>query len=123
MQHCSTVRLKVKYMLQQRQLREHHEYAHNASAAFRYLKEVAVRYREYCVFLNVDGKHKVTVAEPGAPLPAVERRRQLLVSMGQTFEVADHEILKMHLRQVSYLTGKYLRQLKDPSMGAIYTWH
>ena len=120
MQHCSIARLKVKYMLQQRQLRAHHEYAHNASAAFKYLKEMAVRFREYCVFLNVDVKRKVTVGEPGAPSAAVERRRQVLVSMGQTFQVADHEILKMHLRQVSYLTVKYLRQLKDPSMGAIY---
>ena len=87
----------MKYMVQQRQLRAHHEDVHYASAAFRYFMEMAVRFREYRVFLSVDGKHKVNVGEPGTPLAAVERGRQVLVSMGQTFQVADHEFSKMTL--------------------------
>ena len=61
----------MKYMVQQRQLRGHDEDAHYASAAFRYFKEMAVRFREYCIFLSVDDKHKVKVGEPGTLLAAV----------------------------------------------------
>ena len=93
----NTGRLRVKYMVQQRHLRAHHEEAHYASAAFRYLKEMALRFHEYCAFLSVDDTRKVKGGEPGTPLAAIERGRQVLVSMGQTFQVADHDFSKMTL--------------------------
>ena len=39
-----TGRLKVKYMIQQRQLRKYHEDTHYASALFRYQKEMSIKY-------------------------------------------------------------------------------
>ena len=47
------------------------------------------RFREYYVFFSV--------GEPGTPLAAVERGRQVLFSMGQAFQAADHDFSKMTL--------------------------
>ena len=53
-----TGRLKVKFMVQKRQLRKYHEDAHYASAVFRYEKEMAIKYRTHATFLSLDDKHK-----------------------------------------------------------------
>ena len=87
----------MKFIVQQRQLRASHEDAHYASAPFKYVKEMAIRFRDECTFLSVDDKHKVKVGEPGTPLAAVERGRQVLVGNGQSFQVADHDFSKITL--------------------------
>ena len=52
-----TGRLKVKYMVQKRQLRKFHEDAHYASALFRYQKEMAIKYRSNSTYVSLDDKH------------------------------------------------------------------
>ncbi|XP_070556692.1 uncharacterized protein [Ptychodera flava] len=92
-----TGKLEVKYMVQQRQLRKPHIDSHYASAYFHYLKEMAIKFRDYVSFLCLDDKHKVKVGEPGVPVAAVERGKQVLVGLNTSFEVADHDFTKMTL--------------------------
>ena len=75
-----TGRLRIKFMVQARQLRATHVDVHYASAIFRYLKEFGVTFREYLTFASLDDKHTVKMGEPKYPVAAVERGRQVLVS-------------------------------------------
>ena len=54
-----TGKLKVKFMVQARQTRMWHQDAHYASAIFRYLKSLAIRYRDLCDLVFMDDKHKI----------------------------------------------------------------
>ena len=58
-----TGKLKVKYMVQKRQLRKDHNDAHYASALFRYEKEMAIKFRSHATMVSLDDKHKVSVGE------------------------------------------------------------
>ena len=62
MQH--TGRLKVKFMVQARQIRMWHEDAHYASAVYRYLREMAIKYQDVCELVFMDDKHKCKIGEP-----------------------------------------------------------
>ena len=92
-----TGRLKVKFMVQQRQLRKPHEDSHYASAYFRYQKEMAIQFRRYAWFVSQDDKHKIKVGEPGTPLAAIERGKQVIVGMNTVFQVADHDFSQLTL--------------------------
>ena len=94
-----TGRLKVKYMVQKRQLRKSHEDVHYASALFRYQKEMAIKYRNNATYVSLDDKHKVPVGEPGYPVASVERGKKVLVGTGpgMAFEVGDHDFTRCSL--------------------------
>lgn len=92
-----TGRLKVKFMVQKRQLRKYHEDAHYASALFRYEKEMAIKYRSHATFLSLDDKHKVPVGEPGYPVASVERGKRVLVGIDRALEVGDHDFTSCSL--------------------------
>ncbi|XP_046584513.1 uncharacterized protein LOC124291542 isoform X1 [Haliotis rubra] len=89
--------LEVKYMVQQRQLRKPHVDVHYAAAYFKYLKEYPVDFRDHFTMFCVDDKHKVKVGEPGCPVAAVDRGRQVLVGLNEIFQVADHDFTKLSL--------------------------
>ena len=92
-----TGRLRVKYMVQQRQFRKSHPDEHYASAVFRYLCEFAVKYRDIATMACLDDKHKVKIGEPNFPVAAVERGKRVLVRVGSSFEVGDHDFTKFSL--------------------------
>ena len=48
-------------------------------------------FRDFSLFICMDDKHRVRVGEPGIPVAAAERGRQVLVSTSQSFEVCDHD--------------------------------
>ena len=73
-----TGKLKVKYMVQARQLRLDHPDAHYASAIFRYQKEFACMFRDQVEFLSCDDKHTIKVGEPNFPVAAVDRGKEVL---------------------------------------------
>lgn len=50
------------------------------SALWKYQKEFAVKYRNHAAFVCQDDKHTVKVGEPGVPVAAVERGKQVLVA-------------------------------------------
>ena len=86
-----TGRLKVKYMVQKRQMRKFHEDAHYVSALFHYEKEMAIKFRRFSTFASLDDKHKVPVGDPGYPVASVDREKKVLVSVNKPFMVGDHD--------------------------------
>lgn len=119
-------RLHIKFMIQARQFRKAHIDAHYASALFRYQREFAIRYREYCTMVSMDDKHVVKVGEPEYPVAGVERGKQVLVTSAKKLAVADHDFTKFSLTpSVSFLintpekitesfyTGRVFVGLKD----------
>ncbi|CAB3995273.1 Hypothetical predicted protein [Paramuricea clavata] len=52
--------------------------------------ELAVKFRSFSNFSCVDDKHRGKVGEPGFPVAAAERGRQVLVSLNSLFQVGDH---------------------------------
>lgn len=89
-----TGNLKVKLQVQSRQLRKTHVDNHYASAIFRYMKDFAVKFRDFCVFVAMDDKHHCKVGEPGHPVAAVERGKRVVVGSDKVFAVSDHDFTK-----------------------------
>ena len=90
-----TGNLDIKFMVQARQTRKWHEDAHYCACLFRYLKEYAVMFKQYTNLVFKDDKHHCKVGEPGLPVAAVERGKQVVVSAnGKRFSVADHDFTK-----------------------------
>ena len=71
-----TGRLKVKYMVQQRQLRKDHCDSHYAAAVFKYMREYAVMVRDHCLCMQTHPK------SGGARVPGC---------LSQTWKVNDGE--------------------------------
>ena len=59
-----TGRFPIKFQLQRRQMRAHHEDAKYVFHQQRYFKEFAVKFKENCVFVSSDDKALVPVGEP-----------------------------------------------------------
>ena len=110
-------KLKVKFMVQARQLRSNHPDAHYASALYRYEKEFAIKFKDQATFVSLDDKHTVKVGEPGHPVAAVERGKQVLVAIGKTFAVSDHDFTKFSLTPSVTLAI----QIPDTIEGSFYT--
>ncbi|CAB4041566.1 Hypothetical predicted protein, partial [Paramuricea clavata] len=89
--------LRIKFMVQARQFRKSHVDVHYASSLFRYQKEFAVKFREYCSYISCDDKHTIKVGEPGFPVASAERGKQVLVDMNTKFPVGDHDFTKFKL--------------------------
>lgn len=87
-----TGKLKVRFMIQQRQFRKQHQ--HYAAAVFRYQRECCLKYRAFSTFVCLDDKHRIKVGEPGFPVAAAERGRRVVVSMSKSFQVGDHDFTK-----------------------------
>jgi len=114
-------------MIQIRQLRCDHIDTHYASALFRYLKELAIKYRNDTWLIFLDDKHRCKIGEPGSPVAAIERGKQVVVSKNMTFIVSDHDFTKCSLIPSvsmicnipvsindSFYRGKVHIGLKDP---------
>ena len=92
-----TGRLNIKYMVQKQQWRKVRCDAHYGATVFRYLRELAIKFRESTGFVCLDDKHKIKVGEPGYPLAAAEHGRRVLVSSTKTLEVGDHDFSKVSI--------------------------
>ena len=82
---------------QSRQFRKNHVDSHHASALFRYEREFAIKYRQHSTFVCQDDKHSIKVGEPGYPVAAVERGKQVLVGLNEIMMVGDHDFTKLTL--------------------------
>ena len=78
-------------MIQKRQFRQDHVDAHYCAAIFRYLREYAVMFGDFSLFLCMDDKHRLKIGVPGVPVAAVERGRQVHISLT---EVCDHDFTR-----------------------------
>ena len=45
----------------------------------------------------MDDKHTSKIGEPNCPVAAVERRKQVIVGLNESFQVADHDFCKLSL--------------------------
>ena len=86
-----TGKLNVKHVVQKRLLRKYHPDQHYCAALFRYQREFAMKFRDISAFVCLDDKHKVKIGEPGHPVAAAERGRQVVVSKTDTYAVGDHD--------------------------------
>jgi hypothetical protein len=86
--------LKIKHAVQKRLFRPDEHYC---AALFRYQRELAVKYRDLSSFICIDDKHRIKVGEPGYPVAAVERGRQVIVSQTETFVVGDHDFTRFSI--------------------------
>ena len=123
-----TGRFEVKFMIQQRQLRMWHEDSHYSAALFKYLKQFSIQFKDVTDLVFLDDKHRCKVGEPGMPVAAVERGKQVIVSMtGKKFRVADHDFTKCGMIpsvtlvcdipssiEELFYTGQVYVGLKDP---------
>jgi len=92
-----TGNLPLKFMIQIRQLHLHHIDSHYASAIFRYLKELAIKFKDHTWLVFLDDKHRCKIGEPGHPVAAIERGKQVVVTTNETFAVSDHDFTKCSL--------------------------
>ena len=51
-------------------------------------------FRDLSHFVCMDDKHRVKIGEPGVPVAAAGRGRQVLVSSSQSFQVCDHDFTR-----------------------------
>ena len=85
-----------------------------------------MKYRDLATFLCIDDKHRVKVGEPNFPVSAVERGKEVIVSLNETFMVGDHDFCKFslipsvvlvndipHAVEGSWYTGQVYVGLKD----------
>ena len=84
----------IKFMVQSRQVNADHIDSHYCAAIFKYLRELAIKFRMHTSFVSQDDKHFVKVGEPGFPVAAVERGKQVVVSADAPFSVGDHDFTK-----------------------------
>ena len=95
MQHTGA--LDVRFAVQSRQWRFSHQDDHYAAASFKYLRHLAIRFRNHTTMVCVDDNHHCKVGEPGYPLAAVERGKKVVVGVGKIFAVGDHDFAKCSL--------------------------
>ena len=84
-------------MIQKRQFRKAHPDEHYCAAIWRYMREYAVLYREKFHLISLDDKHRISVGEPGFPVAAAERGKQVLVGPNETFAVGDHDFTRFSI--------------------------
>jgi hypothetical protein len=91
-----TGKFKIKYKVQTRILRKEHPDGHYCAAIFRYLREFAIKFHDYAVFISADDKHKIAIGESVATSTGV-RNRQTLVPENGTLAASDHDFTKLSL--------------------------
>ena len=108
-----TSKLKVKYMVQSRQLLKTHIDSYYCTAHFRYLKEYTIKYRNETNLVFEDDKHAVKIGEPFYPVTAIERGKAVLVSTDKKFVVADHDFTKSTFTPTVLLYSKIPEDLSE----------
>ena len=81
------------------------------------MRDYAVKYRNLSLFVCIDDKHTIKVGEPGFPLAAAERGREVVVSTSDTFVVGDHDFSKFKITPSVTL----LVDIPDTIEGSFYT--
>ncbi|XP_019859353.1 PREDICTED: uncharacterized protein LOC109587561 [Amphimedon queenslandica] len=112
-----TSKLQAKHIVQKRQFRKSHPDSHYCAALFRYMRDYAVKYHNLSLFVCIDDKHTIKVGEPGFPLAAAERGREVIVSTSNTFVVGDHDFSKFKITPSVTL----LVDIPDSIEGSFYT--
>src|SRR5581483_5887777 len=70
---------------------------HYVSAIFRYLKELAIKFKDYSWLIFLDDKYRCKIEEPGHPVVTIEHEKQVVVTTHETFAVSDYDFTKYSL--------------------------
>ncbi|CAB4406022.1 unnamed protein product [Rhizophagus irregularis] len=125
-----TGRFNIRYKVQARLLRKDHPDSHYCAGYFRYLREFAIKYRKYTVFICADDKHKVAISEEVATSTGV-RNRKSLIPDNTILAASDHDFTKLSLtpsfwnspfhKFFSTLSDHYLNSTEIPPIMCLYT--
>ena len=85
-------RIALKFTLQSRQLRSSHIDDHYCAAIFKYMRNIAVKYRENVTFLSIDDKSKVDFGEPNLAISAGVRGKKSIVPLTTVLGALDHDV-------------------------------
>ncbi|PKY22926.1 hypothetical protein RhiirB3_504468, partial [Rhizophagus irregularis] len=91
-----TGRFQIRYMIQARQIRKSHIDSHYCSALWRYLREFAIKFKEYTTLICADDKHKVPIGESVATSTGV-RNKSALTTIDGILNSCDHDFTKLSL--------------------------
>ena len=83
----------ILFFLQRRQLRASHPDVHFCAAQYKYMRELAVRFRASTNFFCMDDKAKVPFGEPGTSMSSGVRGKKTLAPSTTTLVAADHDQL------------------------------
>ena len=86
-----TGKLDVRYAVQSRQLRAHHEDDHYCLSLFKLQRAMCVSLREYASFVCLDDKAKIPVGEPHHFMATGVHSRAGLVAGGPSLQALDHD--------------------------------
>ena len=84
-----TGRLKVRYMVQQRNIRKLSENDYYCNVLFKYAREIQIRFNEHPTFVSTNNENKIKVGEPGCPLSVVIVGENVLVANQYATQLAD----------------------------------
>ncbi len=89
-----TGRFNLRFKVQRRTLRSNHEDSYYTATLFKYLKQFAVKFRDFTLLLSCDDKHNVQVGEPRHPVAALDRGKRVLGCEGIPIVALDHDFTK-----------------------------
>ena len=87
-----TGKINLKHTVQRRQLRAFHADAHWCNALYRYLRELAIKNKNSCMFISCDDKAKVSFGEPGSAISSGVRGKRTIVPTTTTLGSLDHDV-------------------------------
>ena len=111
--NSANAKLKVKYMIQGRQLLKTHVDSYYCPAHFRYLKEYTIKYRNETNLVFQADNHTVKIGEPSYPVAAIERGNAVLVSTDKMFVASDHDFTKTTFTPTVLLHSKIPEDLSE----------
>jgi len=116
-----TGKFNIRYKVQARLLRKDHPDSHYCAGYFRYLREFAIKYRKYTVFICADDKHKVAIGEEVATSTGV-RNRKSLIPDNTILAASDHDFTKLSLTPSVILLCKIPASISESFYhGKVYT--
>ena len=86
-----TGRFNLRFKVQRRTLRSNHEDSYYTATLFKYLKQFAVKFRDFTLLLSCDN---VQVGEPRHPVAALDRGKRVLGCEGIPIVALDHDFTK-----------------------------
>ena len=87
-----TGKVNLKHQVQSRQLRKPHIDAHYCAAQYKYMREMAVKFKEEVLFLSCDDKAKVMVGEPSLPIASGVRGKRSIAPTNISLSALDHDV-------------------------------
>ena len=87
-----TARFRITRVVQTRLFRKSNPDAHYTNAVYKFMRERVVKNCQNIAFFSADAKNKVPIGEPGYPIAAVTRGKEVIVGLNEKFLVTEQII-------------------------------